>query len=95
MQYDDPVESLPDPKFYEFFEWVEREMESAGVFDLNHHIAEIKAKVGWGNCKHPQYIALLSSLVGSPQVSYRWLIKWLFGSRLPKTLARNWMSKLN
>lgn len=92
-QYLDPVESLPDPEFFEFYEWVEIEMESAGVFDLMHQTARIKAKLGACNFDGPQYFGLSRLIIGSPQKSFRWLTNRFFGSGLPQTLAKNWMRK--
>ena len=68
-------------------------MVSAEVFDWAHYITEIKTKVSLSNLKNPEYIALLSSLIGSPQKSHSFLSNRLFGSSLPETLARNCMSK--
>lgn len=93
MQHEDPVDSLPDLNFSEFRNWVELEMESAGVFEAFHRIAEIKSNMRLSNSNHAKYASLLASVISSPQQSYRWLSNRLFGSSLPKLLAINWMSK--
>ena len=93
MQYQDPVESFSDQQFSCFRDWVEMKMESAGVFHLSKYLAGIKRNVYSSNSKREIYALLLSSFIGSPQQSYRWLNSKIFGSSLPKALARKWMGQ--
>lgn len=92
-QHEDPIDSLSDSAFSEFHRWVEGEMEAYGVFESANCIAEIKRKLRSRNTNLAKYIVLISSVINSPQQSYRLLKNKLFGSSLPKMIARNWMGK--
>lgn len=93
MQYEDPVNSLSDSRFSDFHGWVESEMESAGVFELNDYITELKIKMVSSDTKRARYADPISSLIRSPQYSYRWIINRCFGSGLPKSLALKWIAE--
>jgi len=85
--YKDPVESMSDSEFNEFYCWVEREMESAGVFGLNNYIIELKKKISSKDFGVIRLFIIVSLVVGSPRCSYLLLKSRVFGAVLPKMLA--------
>lgn len=86
----DPVDFYSDSDFTAFRAWVSSSLNADSFLRLAHFTAEIKTQVSNSAGIIKGVRTLLRSITYSPDVFYYWASRKVFGSSLPKRLAKKW-----